>query len=94
MDPGVRRDDDLRVCSQPSLPLFQPTGKDRKPVRPPLCHPDESQDPASFVVLKRYKGTLQRDTHFVYTARQVQSVNPSFARGTRRWIPACAGMTI
>jgi len=52
MDPGVRRDDDLRVCSQPSLPLFQPTGKDRKPVRLPLCHPDESQDPAAFVVLR------------------------------------------
>ncbi|MEY3719771.1 MAG: hypothetical protein RL618_290 [Pseudomonadota bacterium] len=31
MDPGVRRDDDLRVCSQPSLPLFQPTVKTENP---------------------------------------------------------------
>ena len=32
MDPGLRRDDDLRVCSQPSLPLFQPTVKTENPV--------------------------------------------------------------
>ena len=62
MDPGVRRDDDLRVCSQPSLPLFQPTVKTENPFacRSVILTKVRIQRLSSFLSATkgRYKGTL------------------------------------
>jgi hypothetical protein len=74
MDPGVRRDDDLRVCSQPSLPLFQPTVKTENPFacRSVILTKVRIQRLSSF--LSATKG------HSLCLHRQaMQPVNPSFA---------------